>query len=197
MADTYTPNLNLTKVERGKLDWDDEEHANLVILDTAVGTGHKTDGDHKDDIIKDKHIDWGSGANQVDLDDVPDGTIYRRNKIALQLTAGEDIAQYDVVYLSANDTVKKADADAEATAKVMALALAAVSNGNSGYFLIIGDITNVGWAWTAGANLYLSTTAGVITATPPSGSGDIVIRLGFAINATKIFFNPSPEYLEV
>ena len=30
------------------------------------------------DNIKDTHIDWGSGADQVDLDDVPDGTTYQK-----------------------------------------------------------------------------------------------------------------------
>jgi len=30
------------------------------------------------DVIKDTHIDWGTGANQVSLDDVPDGTLYAR-----------------------------------------------------------------------------------------------------------------------
>lgn len=30
------------------------------------------------DNIKDTHIDWGSGASQVDLDDVPDGSSYQR-----------------------------------------------------------------------------------------------------------------------
>lgn len=30
------------------------------------------------DVIKSSHIDWGSGADQVDLDEVPDGTTYSR-----------------------------------------------------------------------------------------------------------------------
>jgi len=32
---------------------------------------HKEDGDHKDDVIKDQHIDWGTGAGQVSAGDVP------------------------------------------------------------------------------------------------------------------------------
>jgi len=32
---------------------------------------HKENGDHENDIIKDQHIDWGTGANQVSAIDVP------------------------------------------------------------------------------------------------------------------------------
>jgi len=49
------------------------------------------------DTVKDTHIDWGSGANQVDLDDVPDGTSYER-VAANQLNSG--------IYINATDSVK-------------------------------------------------------------------------------------------
>ncbi|MHA2068514.1 MAG: hypothetical protein ACXABY_29480, partial [Candidatus Thorarchaeota archaeon] len=45
-----------------------------TIKDNAddFAVGHKgTDGDHKDDVIKDKHIDFGTGAGQVSAVDVP------------------------------------------------------------------------------------------------------------------------------
>jgi len=40
------------------------------------------------DLIKSSHIDWGSGADQVDLDEMPDGTTYGKVKNA-NLTTGQ------------------------------------------------------------------------------------------------------------
>jgi len=51
----------------------------------------------ENDGIKDSMIDWGSGANQVNLDDVPDGTSYER-VAANQLTGG--------VYIDATTSTK-------------------------------------------------------------------------------------------
>ena len=44
------------------------------------------------DVIKDTHIDWGTGANQVSLDDVPDGNTYARLTVTQKsdLTDGGD-----------------------------------------------------------------------------------------------------------
>lgn len=45
---------------------------------------------------------------------------------------------------------------------------------------------------TIGSNLYLSAiTAGTATATPPSGSGNVVQRIGKAIAATSMSFEPA------
>jgi len=55
----------------------------LVSGDTNTGWTVEQDrtfsfqGNHADG-IKSSHIDWGSGADQVDLDEVPDGTTYKR-----------------------------------------------------------------------------------------------------------------------
>jgi len=51
----------------------------------------------ENDGVKTTMIDWGAGANQVNLDDVPDGTSYER-VAANQLNAG--------IYINATDSVK-------------------------------------------------------------------------------------------
>ena len=43
-------------------------------LETDLYNKHEANGDHKNNVIDDTHIDWGGGANQVNLDDVPNGT---------------------------------------------------------------------------------------------------------------------------
>lgn len=47
-------------------------------VETDLYNKHESDGDHKDNVIDDTHIDWGGGANQVNLDDMPDGSTYQR-----------------------------------------------------------------------------------------------------------------------
>ena len=50
---------------------------------------------------------------------------------------------------------------------------------------------------TIADELYISTTAGDITATAPSGSGDIVRVIGYCMDSTngQIWFNPSNDFI--
>jgi hypothetical protein len=65
--------------------------------------------------------------------------------------------------------------------------------------LLRGYVYNSSWNWTSiGGELYLSsTTAGAMTQTQPSGSGDIVRVVGYAISADLIYFNPSQDWIEL
>lgn len=56
-------------------------------------------------------------------------------------------------------------------------------------------IRNDAWNWTPGAVLYISTTAGGITETQPSGTDDVIRVIGYAMTADVIFFDPSPDYI--
>ncbi len=47
---------------------------------------------------------------------------------------------------------------------------------------------------TIGTLYYLSTTDGLITATPPSASGNIVQPIGVALTTSNLYFNPSWAY---
>jgi len=51
------------------------------------------------------------------------------------------------------------------------------------------------WSWTPGVPLYMSGTLGAITATKPTGSGDVVRTVGYAVHADYIFFSPSSDYV--
>ena len=46
----------------------------LSDIKTKIRLKHKEDGDHADDVIKGQHVDWGTGAEQVDADLLPLGT---------------------------------------------------------------------------------------------------------------------------
>ena len=59
-------------------------------------------------------------------------------------------------------------------------------------------VRNEGWSGlTVGGAVYLSDTAGGLTQTAPSTSGDCVQIIGRALSDSEIYFNFSGHWLEV
>lgn len=116
----------------------------------------------------------------------------------LSMVAGESLVNGDLCYLKSDGKAWKTDADAESTAKGMiVMCTETLAADATGTFLVRGSNTIAGHGFTTGAELYLSTTAGAMTATPPSGTGDIVRVIGYALNSTTILFDPDRTYLEM
>lgn len=114
------------------------------------------------------------------------------------LNAGATIAQWEVVYLGAASKWLLADANGASTYPARGLAIAAYVDTNPAVILREGTVRNDAWNWTPGGTLYLSTTAGGLTQTPPAASGDKVQQVGFALTADIAYFNfASGEYLTV
>jgi hypothetical protein len=65
--------------------------------------------------------------------------------------------------------------------------------------LVRGYIKNSGFSATTGDIVYVSTTAGDVTTTAPSGSGDIIRIIGYSVDGTNkiIYFNPDNSWVEV
>jgi hypothetical protein len=65
--------------------------------------------------------------------------------------------------------------------------------------LVRGYIRNSGFTTNTGNIVYVSTTAGEVTTTAPSGSGDIVRIIGYSIDGTNeiIYFNPDNTWVEL
>ena len=105
-------------------------------------------------------------------------------------TAGEALSKFDVVSITTAGTIWRADADVGDRYNVF-LVVEAVSSGNTGTFLKKGVIRNDSWNWTPGKMLYASGTPGAIVQTLPTGSGQYVQVLGYAITADIIAFEPS------
>jgi hypothetical protein len=106
-----------------------------------------------------------------------------------------DIVQGELYYLSSSQNWEKTDADATGTATNM-LGIAVADDTPT--FLVKGIIANAVYAgFTTGAPLYVHTTAGDITGTAPSGTGDIVRIVGHSVNGTNrvIYFNPSNDFI--
>ena len=101
------------------------------------------------------------------------------------LTAGNVVNCYN-----ATGTCKVRKADATAAGKeCTGFVLANVNQSANAMVYFEGVITGL-VGLTPGARYYLDTTAGAITATPPTGAGKIVQCIGIAISDTEISFEP-------
>ena len=101
-------------------------------------------------------------------------------------------------------------ADADATSTSTGLIGVAIASSTSNTFLVNGYIllpdTQLIGSSTIGAPAYISTTAGRITFTAPTGSGDVVRIVGHCVDkysdgrgndSTIIRFNPSNDWIEL
>jgi hypothetical protein len=112
------------------------------------------------------------------------------NGEATALSAGE------LCYLKSDGKYWKVDANAAATSSGRLLvANATINAGASGEFICWGPVT--AGTWTVGKILYASATPGVITETPPAGSGDVVRVIGYAISTTVFYFCPDNTWVEL
>lgn len=103
-------------------------------------------------------------------------------------TAGETVAIGELVYIKSDGKFWLADADAAASMPAIGVVLDAGAAEASVKVLLWGLMRNDAWNWTVGATLYVDTTAGALTETAPSGSGDQVQAVAVAIHADKILF---------
>jgi hypothetical protein len=108
-------------------------------------------------------------------------------------TAGE------LCYYKADGTWAATDADAVATSGGVLLAMALGTDPDSDGMLLRGMFTLDHDPGTIADELYVSTTAGDITGTAPSGSGDVVRVVGYCLDSTngQIWFNPDNTWVEV
>ena len=112
------------------------------------------------------------------------------------LNAGATIAQWEAVYLSSSSTWLLADANGSGTYPCRGLAVAAYVNTNAAVVVDDGTVRNDTWTWTPGGDVYLSTTAGALTQTAPSTTGDKIQKIGYALTADSIRVNiGTGEYL--
>lgn len=113
------------------------------------------------------------------------------------LNAGATIAQWEAVYLGGSSTWLLADANGSGTYPARGLAVAAYVSTNPATILTYGTVRNDAWNWTIGGAIYLSGTAGALTQTAPSTSGDQVQVIGYALTADIAFFDFNSTYLTV
>jgi hypothetical protein len=111
--------------------------------------------------------------------------------------SGSGFDSGDLYYLNSSGTWVKADASAAVTSTGM-LAIALGSSPTSG--MLIKGFYNTAFSLTIGDEVYISSsTAGDMTATAPSGAGDVVRIVGYCIDSATdtIYFNPSNDWIEL
>lgn len=104
------------------------------------------------------------------------------------VVAGENLSAGDLVNIydnSGTPTARKADATTSGK-EACGFVLTAVTSGNNASVYHEGSITGLS-GLTAG-RYYLSTTAGGVTATPPSAAGNVVQFVGIATSSSTISF---------
>jgi hypothetical protein len=113
-------------------------------------------------------------------------------------TAGEVLAEFQVVYSDPADSGKYKKAKNNGTARQasavgLVVEVGGIGNGSVGRIRTLGKISNGSWSWTPGDDLYLDSTSGGLIATKPSTIGEYVTHLGYAISATDIWLFPVPS----
>ena len=126
------------------------------------------------------------------------GTDHTTTGMTAQMLAGGAIGAFDLVCIhTTTQEIVVADASAYATARVIGIAPAAISDTATGTVLLHGFIRDDTWNWTTGATLYLSETAGDLTATAPTTDGAFVVAVGVALEPDVVYINPSLAINEV
>lgn len=100
---------------------------------------------------------------------------------------GENVSQYDTLYQNADGKLYKSDADDAAKMPIVAMAMCDMLADATALVFFYGTVTNAGWAWTIGAELYASGTLGELTETEPAISQNVATP----ITATSVLFMPS------
>jgi hypothetical protein len=97
--------------------------------------------------------------------------------------------QDKVYYRTSGSAWAEADANGSGTYPARCYAV------STGYCISNGQYTKATHGFTVGADVYLSETAGAITSTAPTGSGSVVQKIGWIIDANTIYIAVSPDYV--
>ena len=128
-----------------------------------------------------------SGSTKINNNfEAIEGAINDLRTIA-EATAGENLAEHQLVYGSGGEYFVATNNDTEAKADAMGITLEAISSGNTGTIQFgNGIITDESWTWTPGAELFLGEDGALVE---DYGEADYVKPVGYAVSATAMLFN--------
>jgi len=153
-----------------------------------------------DEIVDDTSPQLGGdldlNENAIELNPNPTSDDTGNGLIATMTVDTDPTTVGRALYMASDGNLDPADADSATTMPCIAISLE--SGTGSKKVLLRGFIRNDGWNWSSiGQPVYVSTTAGIMTQTAPSGSGDQVQRVGIAISADVVYFSPDMTVIEV
>jgi hypothetical protein len=174
-----------------------------IVQVAAVAADAITGAEIADDAVDSEHYAAASidaehlSATALSLDATPDTDHTAEGPQTSTLNSGYSSAIMDLVYLGSGGKWLEADADATSTSiNLLGMALEAKTDGQAMNVALAGSfVRDDTFNWTPGVPLYISGTLGAITATKPTGTGDVVRTVGYAVTADVIFFNPSSDYV--
>ena len=114
--------------------------------------------------------------------------------VMMELEAAEDLDKGDVAYINGNGKVAKAIQNINRdSATVAGMIQEDAVSGAQAKLVVVGKVDITGWgqtptALTAGARYFLN-GHGLISVTPPSGSGEYLVLVGEALDETTIALN--------
>lgn len=107
-------------------------------------------------------------------------------------TVGSRVTYGQLLYQNSNGKYYLAESNSSTTLPVVGLAIGTIASNHEGLILLYGLAHNSTWEFTSGNRLYISSsTPGAISASAPTTSGSKIQSVGFALNATTIFFQPN------
>jgi len=125
------------------------------------------------------------------------GTDHTWSGAITTLVAGTNLVLGDLCYIGSDGKMEKAQGDTAGHVPAVAFCTGTIAEDASGVFVMQGFVRDDSWSWTPGTLLYVSaSTAGLITSTIPTTTGNQDQIIGIAISATIIFFNPNYIVIE-
>ena len=175
------------------LDTDDiaEGSANLYY---TTGRANSAIGAYQGDINTAGNITagyfTGDGSLLTNISGANVSTVDESRTVVKTVIAGEDLAKGDAVYISGgtgdNPEVSKADADDSAKMPVFGVTTEAVTATNTTDLVIYGLLESYDTTgFATGESLFVSTTAGELTTTKPTGEGSLLQTVGKVIKGNS------------
>ena len=166
----------------------DMEAAKLTVSDLHMNAEFSIDGTAVGTTVSAVHLDTLTDGSNAD-------SLHTHGSNAATLnTNAEAVASLDMLYVSGDDTVSKAQADALATSGVIgAASTSTTGTGTESIDITLpgGILAGVLTDATAGMRIFLSDlVAGEVLLAPPgNGAGIVILEVGTASNPTDMFFN--------
>ena len=193
--------VNYTRADGSALKIKDESIDSDAYVDGSIDNAHigddQIDSEHyAAGSIDAEHLAVGKDG-ALSLDGSPDTDHTANGPQTNTFASGYSSTIMDLVYMGSGGKWLEADSDATGTSiNLLGIALEAKTDTQAmNVALPCSFVRDDTWAWTIGVPLYVSGTLGAITETKPSGSGDVVRTVGFAVHADMIYFCPSPDYI--
>jgi hypothetical protein len=113
------------------------------------------------------------------------------------ILAGGTVTAFNLVILNSSGKWVHTDANSSATySGMIGLSLESKNADEAMSTALPGSyIRNDSWSWTPGATLWMSETAGAITATAPTTTDAARRIVGFALTDDMIYFDPSNDWV--